>query len=942
MANSEAAAVKFLQDLFPKADSKHLKNVLRRSDGDVEVAVEELLKDSEDDNSDTTSNSSGSIQSPRDEKVEMMNEKINQLREITQTDLPDHALESILQNCAFSVEVAVSILMDGGSVSRPPTTSMTPFARLQEQFPNTSAYTIQEALRQYPDVNAAYFYLTETNNTSSSNNQQEPMTFTPTRSKLPKCDGTCVAGDSPCLLHSSWVKQKPSSPTISRKPQYVPSWTDHESTAKDVSAGGSIYRQATRDAPTILPVREFASPVGVRKPPTVDDSSLKTSNQYHEQLSEMVSTRNVNYLAAAKYYQQGGPTGQAAAAFYSSQGRDVERERQQLRELYGRAKFRENNAHSDPNVIDLHGLHKDQAVTHTLEALARWVSRCRQSDGLSRRTFKIITGAGNHSSSRLPVLKNTIQSLLKREGYKYSQEGNGAVLGIRRSQMSSSTPSTPLGTIQSLPTSTISTPTTTTLGQADSLHDFVSVEGQYTLRDEIHDRELSASAYVGSYISFVTVKSTEHHAALIQSLEPPEVSSNSKYVEVPISGDGIPSDKGSFAFFRQTKPKKPVKPLTSKPGSGLFVAKIVAHEQLARALANRGVETTYMFYNVGKAFVWQDYSRHPPDALSKIFFKDAFVTCHDINLLTRDTMDVVIGFNTGDVMWYSPISGKYARLNRQGTINKEAVTCIKWIPGSESLFIAGHEDGSVIIYDKEKDDQPFSVSIDQNESNFFVSKPPKSHKFNPYTFWQVGRKPISALAFSPDLQHIAIVSMDGCLRIIDYEAERLYDTYKSYFGGLTSVAWSPDGKFILTGGQDDLVTIWAFRGRIVARCQGHHSWVSAVAFDAYKCTDRSYRFGSVGDDGRICLWDFSVSSLHRPRGVTMRRSRVDSERVVHHIHHAPPRSEVSMLEPSMVKVIHNEPICSLVFREDAIVTTDKQGYVKIWTRPPQTEPFLGF
>jgi hypothetical protein len=29
-----------------------------------------------------------------------------------------------------------------------------------------------------------------------------------------------------------------------------------------------------------------------------------------------------------------------------------------------------------------------------------------------------------------------------------------------------------------------------------------------------------------------------------------------------------------------------------------------------------------------------------------------------------------------------------------------------------------------------------------------------------------------------------------------------------------------------TGGQDDLVTIWSFKeNRIIARCQGHRSWV---------------------------------------------------------------------------------------------------------------------
>lgn len=54
---------------------------------------------------------------------------------------------------------------------------------------------------------------------------------------------------------------------------------------------------------------------------------------------------------------------------------------------------------------------------------------------------------------------------------------------------------------------------------------------------------------------------------------------------------------------------------------------------------------------------------------------------------------------------------------------------------------------------------------------------------------------------------------------------------------------------------------------LVARCQGHNSWVSAVAFDPWRCDDRNYRFGSVGEDARLLLWDFSVGMLHRPRAV---------------------------------------------------------------------------
>ena len=97
---------------------------------------------------------------------------------------------------------------------------------------------------------------------------------------------------------------------------------------------------------------------------------------------------------------------------------------------------------------------------------------------------------------------------------------------------------------------------------------------------------------------------------------------------------------------------------------------------------------------------------------------------------------------------------------------------------------------------------------------------------------------------------------------------RLLDLFTSYYGGLSCVCWSPDGKYAVTGGQDDLVSIWSVaEGAIVARCQGHQSWVTAVAFDPWRCDGKNYRFGSVGEDCRLLLWDFNVGMLHRPRAV---------------------------------------------------------------------------
>jgi hypothetical protein len=57
-----------------------------------------------------------------------------------------------------------------------------------------------------------------------------------------------------------------------------------------------------------------------------------------------------------------------------------------------------------------------------------------------------------------------------------------------------------------------------------------------------------------------------------------------------------------------------------------------------------------------------------------------------------------------------------------------------------------------------------------------------------------------------------------------------------------------------TGGQDDLLTIFSpWEQRVIARCQGHSSFVSSVAFDDLRCDGRTYRFGSVGEDNKLIL-----------------------------------------------------------------------------------------
>lgn len=258
----------------------------------------------------------------------------------------------------------------------------------------------------------------------------------------------------------------------------------------------------------------------------------------------------------------------------------------------------------------------------------------------------------------------------------------------------------------------------------------------------------------------------------------------------------------------------------------------------------------------------------------------------------------------------------------QRLIDKSKVTCIKWIPGSPNQFIVAHGSGQMYVYNEElpaSATSPHYQTFKQGDAFSVHTCKTKSTR-NPLYRWVVGEGSINEFAFSVCARYLALVSQDGYLRVFNYDSMELVGLMKSYFGGLLCVAWSPDGKYIVTGGEDDLVTVWSFHEkRVVCRGEGHKSWVNVVAFDQYttslgdndgtdfsgsdddftnvgrnnhsllhetlRASTRSnaskssrtsgesklgsnvcYRFGSVGQDTSLCLWDLTEDILRQPVG----------------------------------------------------------------------------
>ncbi|KAK5626314.1 hypothetical protein RRF57_002029 [Xylaria bambusicola] len=448
-------------------------------------------------------------------------------------------------------------------------------------------------------------------------------------------------------------------------------------------------------------------------------------------------------------------------------------------------------------------------------------------------------------------------------------------------------------------------------------------------------------------------------------------------VSAPAFGDGN-ALLAPERFKDPNKRRKPKNNMTKSNSS--FISRVIINETFSKKMADRPNDGTFVFANINRAFQWLDLSSPTKaDYLTKILFTKAHCLSHDVNQITKSIshIDVIMGFSTGEIIWWEAMSQRYTRLNKnvsimnpdprskadcaiQGVINKTPVSQIRWIPGTENLFLAAHMDGTLVVYDKEKEDAIFSQEEEEaqqeTDNTSSTIKPSdkisvlksvhsKNQKTNPVAIWKLSNQRINAFSFSPDNRHLAVVSEDGTMRIIDYLKEELLGLYNAYYGGFTCVCWSPDGKYVLTGGQDDLISIWyPQETTLIARCQGHQSWVTSVAFDPWRCDEKNYRFGSVGEDCRLCLWDFNVGMLHKPK-ISSHRQRGSVSSRVPTLHRAEtqgtsldgdevgvsinypvePRSNVAILPPVLNKVADKDPLSWITFTEESIMTSCKSG-----------------
>lgn len=130
---------------------------------------------------------------------------------------------------------------------------------------------------------------------------------------------------------------------------------------------------------------------------------------------------------------------------------------------------------------------------------------------------------------------------------------------------------------------------------------------------------------------------------------------------------------------------------------------------------------------------------------------------------------------------------------------------------------------------------------------------------------------VKAVAWSPDGKTLLTGSRDRTLALWDAATGKRLRVFEGHEGGVTSVAFSPDGRFAVSGGQDKMLALWEVAtGRFLSRHPHHALWITSVAWSP---DGRRVASGSL--DRTAAVWDVVVGpTLQNPQALARHVDRV--------------------------------------------------------------------
>jgi WD40 repeat protein len=129
---------------------------------------------------------------------------------------------------------------------------------------------------------------------------------------------------------------------------------------------------------------------------------------------------------------------------------------------------------------------------------------------------------------------------------------------------------------------------------------------------------------------------------------------------------------------------------------------------------------------------------------------------------------------------------------------------------------------------------------------------------------------VVSLAFSQDGKFLVSGSADGTARIWDFNSGKLLSTLPGEKGSVGCVAFSPQGDLVATGGASGSALIWdRASGRLLDEMPGHAGAVTGISF-----SPDGRRLLTAGMDGRARIWDLSPDGRSAGQIAALVNSRI--------------------------------------------------------------------
>lgn len=245
--------------------------------------------------------------------------------------------------------------------------------------------------------------------------------------------------------------------------------------------------------------------------------------------------------------------------------------------------------------------------------------------------------------------------------------------------------------------------------------------------------------------------------------------------------------------------------------------------------------------------------------------------------------------------------------------HESGTNAIAWSPGTGAALASGGQDGAVKLWDAARGQHVATARLGTGWVEQLA--------WGPLLAAACGRrltllgpdgavrhafpdaaKTISALAWRPEAAGstpVVALAFFGGVHLLDAAGFATVKDYQ-YNNGIHALAWSPDGRWLVSGNQDPSVHLWIPAEDAELHMSGYEGKVRHVAFD------HTSRWLATGGGRDASVWDCSGAG---------------------------PEGRTPLMFP------HDAPVCALAFqrRHGVLATASSDGVVMLWS-PERRQP----